>query len=408
MKNLAILTLGCKANQADSDKIISLAQLNNFALTSFKEKADVYIVNSCTVTQVADKKTRQMLRRARQLNSRAQVIVTGCGANIPNSKLEELQEFNIKILPHQKLINHLFKSPNHNQAIGFSQKTRANVMIQNGCNDFCTYCIIPFARGREESYPLKEIIEKVAALSNNGTQEVVLTGINIGAYNFKGYDLCDLIQKISQIEGIKRIRISSIEEHHLNHKLINEIATNIKIMPHIHLPLQSASNKILKVMNRKYTTEHFLSKLLFLRQSIPGLKISTDILVGFPGETEKLFEESLTFIEQCNFSHIHSFKYSKREGTPAADMPNQVPETVKKERMQKLAHLESTLKTHHLEESVNKEGSILFEVIENGYWTGYNEYYQKVYVKSAENLANKILMVRPALVKDGILYSEKI
>ena len=298
----------------------------------------------------------------------------------------EINDFKFKILPHKELINTLFPIK---QITSFSTlNNRANLMVQNGCNNYCTYCIIPYARGKETSENFTELLKSATLMSENSIQEIIITGINVGAYSYEGKTLADLIIELSNLKNIQRIRLSSIEVNHLTPQLIDCFKHTPKLMSHLHIPLQSGSDKILKQMNRKYDSAFFVDKINQLKNQIPNLKISTDILVGFPDETDNDFKDTINIINQCNFSHLHCFKYSKRENTPAANFANQVSDEQKSFRMETLQTLSSSLQKNHLQQKVGQTCEVLFDTFKNGQNTGYNEHYELVSISCEKTLRN--------------------
>ena len=337
---VAVYTLGCKVNIYESEYVISLLKKNNYEIVDFNEKADIYIINTCTVTNESDRKDRKIINLARKNNKDAIVIVMGCYSQVSNeeidadiilgnkdkSKIIEIIEEYIKNKKKIEKIYDLKRVDFEEMFIDkFENHTRAFVKIQEGCNAFCSYCIIPYARGGLRSKDEQEAINEITTLVNNGYKEIVLTGIHTGRYGIeKNTSLEELLKKLVQIPNIFRIRLSSIEINEITDGIIELIKNNKIMAKHLHIPLQSGSNKILKLMNRKYDLEYFINKINEIRKEIPDISITTDLIVGFPNETEDDFNETLETLEKIKFTKIPTFPYSKRKGTPAASMPNQI------------------------------------------------------------------------------------
>jgi len=348
MKNAVFYTLGCKANQYQTEILKSELGAADSRLAAFGERADLYVINTCTVTEDADRKSRQAIRRALRLCQK--VIVTGCYAKLNKDYL-------IKTFPEAVIIdfpNHLSThQPNH-----LSSRVRVNLMIQDGCQHFCSYCIVPYARGKNRSKPVKEVINEAERLVDAGAREIVLTGINLGTYQ---YNLPAVIKSLSGIRELLRIRLSSIEPMYLSRELIDCMAETPKVCHHLHVPLQSGDNKILKSMNRNYTGEDFLELINYIRSQIPDCGITTDIIVGFPGEGEEEFKNTVDLVDRIKFSRLHIFPYSKRSGTPAAELPGQVDVKNKKVRSEILQELRNKHMVEFANQYLGKEVEILVE-----------------------------------------------
>lgn len=392
-----IITLGCKVNIYESE-IMREKLLQNGFLESKSEKAEVTIINTCTVTNMADKKSRKLVRHVKNMNPDTILIVTGCSTE---NRSDTYQNMGIDILIGNKdksnivdLIKewqtkkhsvskfyHTRNLPFEDMSVAhFKNHTRAFLKIQDGCDNFCSYCIIPFVRGKQRSKDFHKALEEAETLSKTHS-EIVLTGIHTGSYHsFEGYDLTDLIHEMSKIERLKRIRISSIEITELNDKFLTELKNNPKICNHLHIPLQAGSDEILKKMNRKYDLDYFEKKLKMIRLIREDINISTDLIVGHPYETDELFQQTLENAKKFQFSKIHAFPYSKRDGTLAANMDCQVSEDVKKERNRLLIQLSHELEENYAYQFLNQEVEVLIETCEDTYAFGHTSNYLKVKV----------------------------
>lgn len=403
--NIVIKTLGCKANRYESDKIRDKFgdRFNVIdAQTKQLDKADIIIVNTCTVTHVADRKSRQAISNLKSQYPSAKVIVFGCGANTDKDGYAELPNVDYVIQEPQKLYDLLEKLSekfvNTCKTESFNEtRTRALIKIQDGCNNFCSYCIIPYARGREKSRLLKEIIEEINEKCEKGYKEVVLTGINIGMWKEGGKDLADLINDILDKTNIPRLRLSSIEPQNFSKKFLG-LFKNPRFCHHLHISLQSGSDTILKSMRRHYDLALFEKMIDDLRIASPFISITTDVIVGFPGETDELFAETLEFVKKMKFSKIHIFPYSKRKGTLAANMPNQVPYDVKKQRCRQLAAIEKEMRLKFYKKNIGRSDNVLIEVIdENGVAGGFTSNYlrtriqQKIDSDKTNTITNVVL-----------------
>ncbi|HEX2172178.1 MAG TPA: tRNA (N(6)-L-threonylcarbamoyladenosine(37)-C(2))-methylthiotransferase MtaB [Dehalococcoidia bacterium] len=413
---VAIETLGCKLNQAESDALARSFQAAGYELTDPRQPADIFILNSCTVTHEADRKARQTLRRARRLSPTALTVLTGCypsvapdeaaqrsGADLilPNRDKAGLVEV---VAAHQARIE-----PTLPEAIeqdlpgnpGPERRTRAFVKIQDGCNDFCAFCIVPTARGRSVSRPPDEIIAEVADRVAEGLQEVVLTGVQIGWYGRggglrrrAGWDLAALIRGILRDTAVARVRLTSIHPRDVSPALI-EVLTDRRVCPHLHMSLQSGSERILSLMRRRYTASGYLAKVEQVRARVPDLAFTTDIIVGFPGETDEDFEETCRVSRLAGFAQIHAFRYSARAGTTAAGLPNLVPEPVKSSRAERLSALAGDLGREFVGRSLGQTRPVLFESrTPGGSWTGLTDTYLRVEVESGRDLRGHLRPVR--------------
>lgn len=426
MKKVALHNLGCKVNAYETEAMQEMLEKEGYEIVPFKEGADIYIINTCTVTNIADRKSRQMLHRARKMNPDAIVVAAGCyvqaqenehheldscidiviGNNKKQDLIQILNEYESKCKTEEVIdINHTNEYENLNLS-RTGEHTRAYIKVQDGCNQFCSYCIIPFARGRVRSRSLEDVVQEVTTLSENGYKEVVLTGIHLSSYGVdfeeqearKKTDLLTLILAVHEIPGIERIRLGSLEPRIVTEEFAKTIAGLPKMCPHFHLSLQSGCDATLKRMNRRYTTDEYFEKCELLRKYFDHPALTTDVIVGFPGETEEEFEESKAFVDKVNFYETHIFKYSKREGTRAAVMENQVPEQIKAERSAQLIELGAKKQEAYEKEMVGKDVEILVEepaqIDGKEVQVGHTKEYIKVALESDENLQNQIVKMR--------------
>ena len=426
MKKVALHNLGCKVNAYETEAMQEMLEKEGYEIVPFKEGADIYIINTCTVTNIADRKSRQMLHRARKMNPDAIVVAAGCyvqaqenehheldscidiviGNNKKQDLIQILDEYESKCKTEKVIdINHTNEYENLNLS-RTGEHTRAYIKVQDGCNQFCSYCIIPFARGRVRSRSLEDVVQEVTTLSGNGYKEVVLTGIHLSSYGVdfeeqearKKTDLLTLILAVHEIPGIERIRLGSLEPRIITEEFAKTIAGLPKMCPHFHLSLQSGCDATLKRMNRRYTTGEYYEKCELLRKYFDHPALTTDVIVGFPGETEEEFEESKAFVDKVNFYETHIFKYSKREGTRAAVMENQVPEQIKAERSAQLIELGAKKQDAYEKEMVGKDVEILVEepaqINGKEVQVGHTKEYIKVALESDENLQNQIVKAR--------------
>ncbi|QOY36193.1 tRNA (N(6)-L-threonylcarbamoyladenosine(37)-C(2))-methylthiotransferase MtaB [Anaerobacillus isosaccharinicus] len=421
MASVAFHTLGCKVNHYETEAIWQLFQQSGYEKKDFESIADVYVINTCTVTNTGDKKSRQIIRRAIRRNPDAVICVTGCYAqtspaeilDIPGvdivvgtqdrtKMLDYIQQYNVERKPINAVGN-IMKTRIYEEldVPTFTDRTRASLKIQEGCNNFCTFCIIPWARGLMRSREPKEVIKQANQLVAAGYKEIVLTGIHTGGYgeDMKDYSLASLLKELEEVKGLKRIRISSIEASQISDEVIEVINASEKIVRHLHIPLQSGSDTVLKRMRRKYTMAFFAERLERLKEALPGLAVTSDVIVGFPGETNEEFQETFDFIAQHKFSELHVFPYSKRTGTPAARMDEQVDEEVKTTRVHKLIELSNQLAKEYASQF---EGEVL-EVIpedrddqESGYFIGYTDNYLKVKFLASDDMIGKLVKVKIA------------
>lgn len=415
-KKIAFITLGCKVNLYDTEAMAELFTEKGYEVIDFEEYADVYLINTCTVTNLGDKKSRQMIRRAKRINPNSVVVATGCYAQVASEEVAKIEGINIVIgtknrseivetvenyVDENGVVNNVSdimgeKEFEPLQISRLTNRTRAYIKIQEGCNRYCTYCIIPYARGPIRSRKPEEVIEEVKKLAENGFKEVVLTGIHVASYGLDlgNITLADIIEKVHSVNGIERIRFSSMEPLAIDDDFVARMAKLPKVCDHYHLSLQSGCNRTLKRMNRKYNAEQYAEACERLRNAFPNVAITTDIIVGFPDETEEDFKESLAFAKKMKLDKIHTFPYSPKKGTPAAKMKNQISGDVKSQRSKEMIALSDKMNIDFLNNNIGKTVPVLFEDMENGFWQGHTTNYIKVLVKSDENLNNKIVDVK--------------
>ena len=399
-----IITFGCKLNQAESEKIA--ADLNSFGLVKNKINPDLIIINACAVTHKATRDSRQRVAQLKRYYPQADIVVTGCFENKNWSSVDLWIDDKNK----DKIINIIQKkfnlTKNINQEIQstFSGRSRTLIKIQMGCNNFCSYCIVPFMRGQPKSCPVKQIIKEIKIKERQGFQEVVLTGVNIGLYNNQGNNLVNLLKNILKETNIPRIRLGSLWPTHITSQLINLYTKESRLCPHFHLSVQSGSDKILKLMRRSYRVKEIKRIVNQCQAKIPYINFTTDIIVGFPGETEQDFQDSCQLIKDIPFSKVHIFKYSKRPGTLATNLPNQVAEQVKNKRSQALIKLADKLAIKNNKRFIGQVLPILWEHPQAGYHSGFTNNYLRVKVESPKNkkLTNTIGDVK--LTKNHLVY----
>lgn len=421
-KTVAFYTLGCKVNQYETNAMEQQFIKNGYKVVDHHNFADIYVVNTCTVTNIAERKSRQMLRRVKDINKDAILVVCGCYAQVAKEELEKIPEIDIILGINEKnniveIVEDYIKKQvskeeivsdvsNQNEFLDFgdvtyTEKNRAVVKVQDGCNMFCTYCIIPYARGRIRSRKIENVVSEITKIAKLEIKEVVITGIHVASYG-KDFEedigLIDLLEAINKIDGIERIRLSSIEPNIIDEEFVKRLSKLEKICPHFHLSLQSGCDETLKRMNRKYTTKKYKEAVDLLRSYFPDVNFTTDVIVGFPGETEKEFNTTYKFLEEIKFYRMHVFKYSKRRGTPAEKMPNQIDGNIKEERSNKLIELSNKNENEYNESYIGKEVNVLFEEYENGYFRGYTTNYMMVNVpgkkEDEEKLVDHIFTVK--------------
>lgn len=459
MKSVAFHNLGCKVNGYEMDFMQQTLKEKGYKIVPFDEKADIYIINTCTVTNIADRKSRQMLHRAKKLNPEAVVVAVGCyvqagkeealkdmsidlavGNNKKKDLVEILEEYlavrekqsdgqeteteaadiGRKTLQGKSMIdiNHTNEYESM-QLKTTAEHTRAFIKVQDGCNQFCSYCIIPYARGRIRSRDMEEVLEEVRGLAGSGYREVVLTGIHLSSYGMTGgtdfsqSKLLDLICAINEVDGIDRIRLGSLEPRIITEEFASKLSKCQKICPHFHLSLQSGSAEVLKRMNRKYTPEEYYDKVCILRKYFDDPAITTDVIVGFPQESEEEFAQTERFVEKVGFYEMHVFKYSKRQGTLAAVMKGQIPEEIKGLRSNRLLELEQKMSAEYRNAHLHKEVSVLFEeekIIDGKvYQVGHTPEYIKAAFETGEDLSGKILkgVLAQSDIPDILLFKEQ-
>ena len=460
MKTVAFITLGCKVNQYETNAMTQQFIEKGYEVVDHTQKADIYIVNTCTVTNMSDRKSRQMLRRVKELNKEAIVVACGCYAQVAKEELEKIEEINLVLGNNEKkdiveyvetYIHHQTLSENKEDTlhiktqsnkieedvkasqnkeimanaeknkitknrveaqikdvmnqkefvefgdITFTEKTRAVIKIQDGCDRFCSYCIIPYARGRVRSRKPEHILSEIQKIAKEGIKEVVITGIHIASYgkDFKqAYRLIDLLEEMNTIEGIERIRLGSIEPLLITEEFVSRLEKLSKICHQFHLSLQSGCDETLKRMNRRYTTEQFQEITTLLRNTFEDAILTTDIIVGFPGESEEEFEKTYEFLKEIKFYKMHVFKYSPRKGTKAAVMPNQIDGNKKEERSRRLIELSNQNEKAYNEQYVGNEVEVLFEEEKNGIWQGHTKNYILAHYKTEENMENKLIKLQ--------------
>ena len=417
-KKVAFCSLGCKVNQYETNAMAQKFVANGYEIVEFDEYADVYIVNTCTVTNIADRKSRQMLRRAKEINKDATLVACGCYAQVAKEELKKIPEIDLIIGNNEKndiisiIENHIAQKGTEDivsdvmykldyvelGTTTYTEKTRAVIKIQDGCDRFCSYCLIPYARGHIRSRKIENVIEEIKKVVEEGINEVVITGIHIASYgrDFKGENigLIDLLEEINKIKGLHRIRLGSIEPTIITEEFVKRLSKLDKICDHFHLSLQSGCTETLKRMNRRYTTEEFKEVTKRLRTKFPNAALTTDIIVGFPGETEEEFNMTYEFLKEIAFYKMHVFKYSQRKGTKAAVMPNQIDGKVKEERSKKLIELSNENEYNYNKKYIGREVEVLFEEREGEYLKGHTTNYIVVKHKTdKDDLINKIAKV---------------
>ena len=393
-KTVSFYTLGCKVNQYETNAMEQQFIKNNYEIVENTQKADIYIINTCTVTNMAERKSRQMLRRVKEINPSAVLVVCGCYAQVAKNELEQIPEIDIILGINEKneivqiVENYMEKMAEKDKRsqeaeiddvskqkefldfgdVTYTEKNRAVVKVQDGCNMFCSYCIIPYARGRIRSRKIESVVSEIEKIANEDIKEVVITGIHVASYgkDFEdGTRLIDLLEQINKIEGLKRIRLGSLEPNLITEEFVQRLGNVDKICDHFHLSLQSGCDETLKRMNRKYTKEQYLALVDKMKARIPGIVLSTDIIVGFPGETEDDFEDTLDVVRKAKYDSAYTFIYSKRTGTPAARMEGQVAEDVVKERFNRLLQTVSDISHEHIKRYEGHDMDVLVEDVDD-------------------------------------------
>ncbi|MCC3380087.1 tRNA (N(6)-L-threonylcarbamoyladenosine(37)-C(2))-methylthiotransferase MtaB [Paenibacillus farraposensis] len=432
MPSVAFYTLGCKVNFYDTEAIWQMFKKEGYEQVDFDEQtADVYLINTCTVTNTGDKKSRQIIRRAIRRNPDAIVAVTGCYAQTSPAEIMDIPGVDLvigtqdrdKIIPYVKEIQESRQPVNAVRNImktrvfeemdvpDFAHHTRAFLKIQDGCNNFCTFCIIPWSRGLSRSRDAASIVAQARQLVHAGYKEIVLTGIHTGGYgdDMDNYDLADLLWDLEKVEGLERIRISSIEASQIGDKMLDVLQRSTRLVRHFHIPLQAGDDAVLKRMRRKYTTDEFYNKMLMIRKAMPDVAITTDVIVGFPGETDEMFRNGYELMKKIGFSEMHVFPYSKRSGTPAARMEDQVDEDVKNARVRELIELSEQMQLAYAEKFVGQVLEVIPEVApkgteDSGLLYGYSDNYIQLVFEGAQDLVGKVCRVK--LTKAGVNESE--
>ena len=432
-KTIAVCTLGCKVNAYESEAVIEQFKKNGYAIVNFDSYADVYVINTCTVTHLGDRKSRQMIRRTKQINPDAVLVVMGCYAQTAPQEIEKIPEVDLVLGTDKKGLVFSFvekfldehKKESYVTDIGkktdfeelsvtsYEGKTRAFLKIQDGCNNFCSYCIIPYARGRIRSRDFESSIKEANRLAESGFSEIVLVGIHLASYGKEkgGPYLIDVLEEMSKIEKIKRIRMGSLEPTLFDDEFIERLSHLPKICRHFHLSLQSGCDETLKRMNRKYTTQGYETAVIKIREKFPDAAITTDIMVGFPGETDEEFEKTCNFVKKTAFSDAHIFKYSVRKGTVAEKMKEQVLPDVKEERSHKLIEITEKTKNEFLQKHIGKEEIVLFEREhkgKKGLYEGKTDNYITVLAKCEEDISGEFKKVKILEIKDCMALAEII
>ena len=426
IKKVAFLTLGCKTNQYETNGMMQKFIEAGYKICDLQDKPDIYVVNTCTVTNIADRKSRQSLRRIKE-KGQTIIVAVGCYAQVAKEQLENMPEIDIVLGNKEKKdivkyvesflqkrkddkekntpiieVADISKQKEFDEygCITYTERARTEIKIQDGCNNFCTYCLIPYARGRIRSRNKENVLKEVSDIAKSGIKEIVLTGIHIASYGKdfeEEYRLIDLLEDLNKIEGIERIRLGSLEPTIVTEEFAKRLSKLQKICNHFHLSLQSGCNETLKRMNRKYTTEEFKQVTERLRKYFKDVNLTTDIIVGFPGETEEEFNITYNFLKDIKFYKMHVFKYSKRDGTIAAKMPDQIDGNIAEERSRKLIELsEKNMKVYN-EKYIGKEVEVLFEEKQGDFWVGHTRNYMIVKINSKENLEN---VIRHVIIKE--------
>ena len=407
-KTVAFYTLGCKVNQYETNAMEQQFIQNGYKIVENTEKADIYVINTCTVTNMADRKSRQMLRRVKEINQSAVIVVCGCYAQVAKKELEQIPEVDIILGINEKnkivqiVEEYLANKDNIIEVadvskqkefldfgdVTYTEKNRAVIKVQDGCNMFCSYCLIPYARGRIRSRKIENVVSEIEKIAKQGIKEVVITGIHVASYG-KDFDnenirLINLLEEINKIEGIERIRLSSLEPTIVDEKFAQRLAKLEKICDHFHLSLHSGCDATLKRLNRKDTTARSTEATEILRKYYPNANFTTDVIVGFPGETNEEFNKTYQFLKEIEFYKMHIFKYSPRKGTVAEKLPNQVDGNIKEERSRKLIELSNNMQNQTNSQYIGKTVKVLFEEYENEYYKGHTTNYMVVKVQTKE------------------------
>lgn len=426
MRKAALHNLGCKVNSYETEAMTQLLKKAGYEIVSFHDQADVYIINTCSVTNMADRKSRQMLHKAKKQNPNAVVVATGCYVQTATEKVAQDLSIDLVVGNNRKkdiveILNEYYAEKEAGEQVKeeyvidinhtdeyedleistVTEHTRAHLKIQDGCNNFCSYCIIPYARGRIRSRTMESIKAELERLSTSGFKEIVLTGINLSCYDDNGKKLIDVIEMADNVNGIERIRLGSLDPEVVTEDFVERLGKVKKICPHFHFSLQSGCDKTLKAMNRHYTSDEYYEKCQLIRKYIDNPAFTTDVIVGFPGETEEDYISSREFVKKVKFAELHVFKYSKRDGTVAAKMPNQIDEKIKTLRSEDLIKTGEELTKEFRQAKIGQDTTVLFEekiLLDNKeYWVGHTVDYIKIAVPEKENLEGQIRKVN---VKD--------
>lgn len=425
MSTVAFITLGCKVNQFETESMEGLFKQSGYDIVPNTNVADVYVINTCSVTSFGDKKSRQLIRRVQRLNPKAIIAVTGCYSQAAPDEVKAIEGVRVVLGTSDRanIVNYVEQAMAEDGIIDrvddimkarefediplyeMPARTRAFLKIQEGCTNFCSYCIIPYTRGPLRSRKLESIRSEAQKLLDHGFKEIVLTGIHLGAYgkDFKdGTSLYDAAKTVLELPGLRRLRLSSLESIELSKELLDLIKNHPKFSHHLHLPLQAGSDEVLKKMNRHYNRDEFTSLIKNVKESVPGVAISTDVIVGFPGETEEMFAESLEYIKTLGFARMHVFPYSPRTGTPAAKMPDQVPEPVKKDRVHRLQALAQEMAEDFHSQYLGTVQEVLFETNNDGITDGLTDTYIRVYTDDEVETGELYKVRLEKLYKDGL------
>ncbi len=425
MSTVAFITLGCKVNQFETESMEGLFKQSGYDIVPNTNVADVYVINTCSVTSFGDKKSRQLIRRVQRLNPKAIIAVTGCYSQAAPDEVKAIEGVRVILGTSDRanIVNYVEQAMAEDGIIDrvddimkardfediplyeMPARTRAFLKIQEGCTNFCSYCIIPYTRGPLRSRKLESIRSEAKKLLDHGFKEIVLTGIHLGAYgkDFKdGTSLYDAAKAVLELPGLRRLRLSSLESIELSKELLDLIKNHPKFSHHLHLPLQAGSDEVLKKMNRHYNRDEFTSLIKNVKESVPGVAISTDVIVGFPGETEEMFAESLEYIKTLGFARMHVFPYSPRTGTPAAKMPDQVPEPVKKDRVHRLQTLAQQMAEDFHSQYLGTVQEVLFETNNDGITDGLTDTYIRVYTDDEVETGELYKVRLEKLYKDGL------
>ncbi|MBZ4663139.1 MAG: mtaB [Caloramator sp.] len=430
MKRVAFYTLGCRVNQYETEAMAEIFEKNGYEVVNFEDYSDVYVINTCTVTSIGDKKSRQMIRRAKKNNKDAIVIAVGCYAQVAPDEVSKIDDVDIiigtdnksKILDYINEFNQSKKKLNKVKNImtvrqfeemeidHYQDKTRAFLKIQDGCDRFCSYCLIPYARGPVRSKKFETIIEEVNKLVDNGYKEVILSGIHVASYgkDIGNITLVDVIEKLNEVNGLERIRIGSVEPSFFNIDNIKRLANCNKLCEHFHLSLQSGCNETLKRMNRRYTTDEYKEAVLNLRRHFNYVSITTDVIVGFPGETIEEFNKTYNFLEEIKLNKLHVFKYSPRKGTKAAEFKETVDNEEKDRRSKLLIELSDKYEKEFNKKLIGKIVDVLVEEKKEDLYYGYTRNYVKVEIKSKNNIEGEIINTKINDMNNDILVGEMV